>query len=109
MSNVDVTQLRKIIDEAITQWVAGGSADVSPEPTSAVEDKPERTDGKRAIRTKSTGDRVYLIDDNAKTKAWVTSPEILTKLGFTMNDVVDLEDSVLVSYQMSPSIYRIDE
>lgn len=109
MSDVDVTQLRKLIDEAITQWVAGGSADVSPEPTAAVEEKLPRTDGKRAVRTKSTGDRVYLIDDNAKTKAWITSPEILTKLGFGMNDVVDLEDSELISYAMSPSVYRIDE
>lgn len=109
MSDVDVTQLRKMIDETITQWVAGGSADVSPESTTAVEDKPARTDGKRAIRTKSTGDRVYLIDDNAKTKAWVTSPEVLSKLGFEMNDVVDLEDSELISYQMVPSIFRVEE
>lgn len=106
---VDVEQLRKLIDEAITQWVAGGSADVSPSPTAAVEEKLPRTDGKRAVRTKSTGDRVYLIDDNAKTKAWITSPEIMSKLGFEMNDVQDLEDSMLASYQMSPSIYRVDE
>lgn len=107
MGNVDITQLRKMIDEAITQWEAGGSADVSPEPTAAVEDK--RTDGKRAVRTKSTGDRVYLIDDNAKTKVWITSPEIMSKLGFEMADVEDSEDSELVNYAMKPSIYRIDE
>lgn len=109
MGNVDVTQLRKMIEETITQWAAGGSADVSPEPTAAIEDKPARTDGKRAVRTKGTGDRVYLIDDNAKTKAWITSPEILAGLGFEMADVVDLDDSELISYVMSPSIYRIDE
>lgn len=108
MNEVDVTQLRKLIEEAITQWVAGGSADVSPEPTAAVEDKP-RTDGKRAVRTKSTGDRVYLIDDNLKTKAWITSPEIMTKLGFEMSNVEDVEDSTLVGYQMSPSIYRVED
>lgn len=108
MGQVDVTQLRKLIDEAITQWVAGGSADVSPSPTAAVVDKPERTDGKRAVRTKSTGDRVYLIDDNAKIKAWITSPEIMTTLGFEMSDVEDLEDSALVGYQMNPSIYRVE-
>lgn len=108
MSDVDITQLRKLVDEAITQWVAGGSADVSPEPTAAIEDKPERTDGKRVIRTKSTGDRVYLIDETAKTKAWVTSPEVLDKLGFTLNDVQDVEDSSLVGYAMTASLYKVD-
>lgn len=109
MGNVDVTQLRKLIDEAITQWEAGGSADVSPEPTAAVEDKRPRTDGKRAVRTKTSGDRVFLIDDNAKTKAWITSQEILNKLGFEIEDVQDLPDEELISYQQVPSIYRIDE
>lgn len=107
MSQIDVTTLRKLIDEAITQWVAGTSPDDSPD--TAVVDKPERTDGKRAVRTKGSGDRVFLIDDNAKTKAWITSPEIMAKLGFEMSDVVDLEDSELISYQMSPSIYRVDD
>lgn len=110
MSQIDVANLRKMLDETVTQWAAGVSPTDSP--TAAVTDTPEkpaRTDGKRAARTKSTGDRVYLIDDNAKTKAWITSPDILAKLGFTMNDVVDLEDSELISYQMNPSVYRVDE
>lgn len=107
MADVDIANLRKMLDETVTQWAAGVSPTDSPD--AAVADKPERTDGKRAVRTKSTGDRVYLIDDNAKTKAWITSPEIMSKLGFEMNDVQDLEDSMLVSYQMSPSIYRVDE
>lgn len=71
-------------------------------------EKPARTDGKRAIRTKSTGDRVYVVDDNAKTKAWVTSPEILSKLGFEMADVQDVEDSSLLGYTMQPSVYKVD-
>lgn len=107
MGEIDVTTLRKMIDDAITQWVAGASPTDSPD--TAIVDKLERTDNKRAIRTKSTGDRVYIIDDSAKTKAWVTSPEVLTKLGFTMEDVEDLEDNQLVGYQMAPSIYRVDE
>lgn len=103
---IDVANLRKIVDEAITKWAAGVSPDDSPD--SAVVDKPERTDGRRAVRTRSTGDRVYLIDDNAKTKAWITSPEILESLGFEMTDVGDVEDSELVGYQMAPSVYRVD-
>lgn len=71
--------------------------------------KPERTDGKRAVRTKSTGDRVYLIDDNAKTKAWITSPEILSKLGFEMADVQDLDDKELIEYRMAPSVFKVND
>lgn len=70
--------------------------------------KAPRTDGKRVIRTKSTGDRVYLIDENAKTKAWVTSPEILEKLGFALSDVEDVEDSSLVGYAMTASVYKVE-
>lgn len=108
---MDVTQLRKLIDEAITQWVAGSSADVSPEPTAAVLDKPKRSDGKRAVRTKSTGDRVYLLfkdTDGINKKAWITTPDIREALGFSDSDVEHLEDSELISYQMAPSIYKVD-
>lgn len=106
MADIDVANLRKMLDETVTQW----AAEVSPtdSPTASVEDKLPRTDGKRAVRTKSTGDRVYLVDDNAKTKAWITTPEIMAQLGFNMSDVVDLEDSELVGYQMNPSIYRVE-
>jgi len=103
---MDTEDLKLQINNLIDNWAKGqSSATVT---FSQPEEKPARTDGKRAVRTKSTGDRVYLIDDNAKTKAWITSPEIMTKLGFEMSDVEDLEDSELVSYQMAPSIYRVD-
>lgn len=111
MAEIDVANLRKLIDEAITQWAAGVSPTDSPD--TAIVDKPERTDGKRAVRTKSTGDRVYLIDDNAKTKAWVAGtqakpgPELLKELGFEMTDVVEVEDSTLLGYTMQPSIYQV--
>lgn len=78
-------------------------------PIPDAEIKPARTDGKRVIRTKSTGDRVYLIDETAKTKAWVTSPDILEKLGFTLNDVEDIDDSALVGYAMTASVYRVED
>lgn len=111
MAEIDVTNLRKLahdaLDQAITQWSTGVAPTDSP--TASVEDKPERTDGKRAVRSKGSGDRVYLLDDNAKTKAWITSPEVLAKLGFEMLDVQDIEDLEFAAYKMSPSIYRVDE
>lgn len=64
---------------------------------------------KRVIRTKSTGDRVYLIDETAKTKAWVTSPEILGKLGFELSDVQDVDDKDLLGYVMTASVYRVED
>lgn len=80
------------------------------EPTEPVE-KRELPKDKRAVRTKSSGDRVYLLDEVAKTRSWVnssdptvSSPEILDKLGFNMEDVVEIEDSELLRYQMSPPI-----
>lgn len=106
MAEIDVANLRKMLDKTVTQWAAGVSPTDSPD--SAIVDKPERANGKRVIRTKDTGDNVYLIDDNAKTKAWITKPEILEGLGFTMADVQEIESSSLVGYQMQPSIYKVD-
>lgn len=80
------------------------SVDEKPE-----EPKRETPKDKRVIRTKSTGDRVYVIDEVAKTKAWVTSPEILTKLGFELSDVEDVEDKDLLGYAMTASVYRVED
>lgn len=102
--NNDIEDLKHQINNLIDQWAFPKTLD--PKPTEP--EKPKRTDGKRAVRTKSTGDRVYVIDTEKKTKAWVTSPEVLQKLDFSLNDVEDIDDSELVSYQMAPSIYRID-
>src|SRR5207253_5708174 len=98
MGQIDVDNLRKLahdaLDAAITQWAAGASpegpsitpaADVaSPanEITSVV-DTPERVlpEGKRVVRTKSSGDRVYYLDDDKMTRQWVTNPDVLKGLG----------------------------
>ena len=102
---MDVEEARRQINSVLDQWY-----EKQKNPTTQVEEvKPERTDGKRAVRSKSTGDRVMLLDDNEKTKAWITSPEILAKLGFDMADVEDVEDSEMLQDAMSPSIYRVDE
>lgn len=71
-------------------------------------DTPARKlpEGKRAVRTKAQGDRVYLIDETKKTRQWVTTPEVLKSYGFEMNDVVEVEDAELIKYQMSSALYR---
>lgn len=65
-------------------------------------------EGKRVVRTKTSGDRVYLIDEVKKTRQWVTNPEVLKSLGFEIGDVVELDDNDILSYQMGPAIYRVD-
>lgn len=81
-----------------------------PAETEAVEEVPARVlpEGKRVVRTKSSGDRVYYIDEEKKTRQWVTTAEILQKLGFEMEDVVEVEDVELLKYQMAAAIYRVD-
>lgn len=103
MDQYQLAQLHKLIDEWAVNVPGGVVEFVAPE-----EPKRELPKDKRVIRTKSTGDRVYLIDETAKTKAWVTSAEILEKLGFTMADVEEVDDSALVGYAMTASVYKVD-
>jgi hypothetical protein len=107
MTKEQLADLHKLIDE----W-----AEKHPTISFSVKDSgdeieviPEKPKDKRVVRTKSTGDRVYLIDETAKTKAWVTSPEILTKLGFELGDVDDIEDSEMLGYAMTASVYRVED
>ncbi len=119
MCDIDVQGLRAVIDEAITKWAAGANADkpevaspeneiseVIDEPTAPARVLPE---GKRVVRTKSSGDRVYCLDEVKKTRQWVTNPEILAGLGFEPNDVVTVEDDELLKYQMGPALYKLPE
>lgn len=87
-------------------------------PTSATEDGfAEETEvevaadhpaWQRVIRTKSTADRVYLIDEEKGTRQWVTNPQILEGLGFSQADVVEIEDEEMLKYQQAQALYRAD-
>lgn len=61
---------------------------------------------KRVVRTKSSGDRVYLLDEVKKTRQWVTTGEILQACGFEMSDVNEVDDAELLKYQMASPIYK---
>ena len=86
---------------------------VATEPIEAevVEETPARVlpEGKRAVRTKSSGDRVYCLDEVKKTRQWVTNPQILNGLGFQSEDVVEVDDSELLKYQKGPALYKLPE
>ena len=64
---------------------------------------------KRVVRTKQGGDKVYLIDEIAKTRQWITKPEILDKLGFIMDDAVEVEEAELFKYDQGVAIYKVPE
>lgn len=121
---MNIVKLHQLIDQwaaeerkSIEAKVAGEIA--SPdEPSSNPNATPEVAaevaarvlpEGQRVIRTKTSGDRVYLLDDNKKTRQWVTKPEILEALGFQMTDVKDVDDSELLKYQMGPALYKMPD
>jgi len=103
---MDLEDLKYQINNVIDSWISKNAEGTE---TTVIDVKPVRTDGKRVIRSKGSGDRVLLLDPTAKTKAWVTSPEILTKLGFEMSDVEDIDDKELLDYTTAPSIYRVED
>lgn len=61
---------------------------------------------KRVIRTRSSGDRVYLLDEIKKTRQWITAAPILDSLGFSMADVKEIDDAELLGYQLSSPVYK---
>jgi hypothetical protein len=52
------------------------------------------------------GDKVFLLDEVKKTRQWVTNPDVLTGMGFDMSDVQEVDDSVLMGYQMGAALYK---
>ncbi len=110
MESLDIENLKLQITNQIDAWYKGQLAEAKPSNEEAVPEPPkhETPAGKRAVRTKSSGDRVYILDEEAKTRRWVTNPEVLKSVGFEIGDVVDIDDSELLSYQMAPALYRVE-
>lgn len=101
---MDREQAHKLIDHLFDM-------EVENLPVEQVEDKPKKVlpEGKKVVRTKSSGDRVYYINEEKKTRQWITNPDVLTKLGFDMDDVQEIDDSELLRYSMAAALYRIDD
>lgn len=111
MADVDVAALRKMIEDAITEWAAGVSAPVASPTNEITEVVDERVlpEGKRVVRTKSSGDRVYLIDEVKKTRQWVTNMDVLASLGFEATDVTEVTDEELMKYNMGAAVYKVND
>lgn len=100
-------EAHQLIDNLFDMYIP---ADTSVGIPGDQEEAPARElpEGKRVVRTKSSGDRVYYLDEEKKTRQWVTNPEVLKGLGFEAGDVVEVEDSELLNYQMASAIYKVE-
>lgn len=62
----------------------------------------------RVVRTKTTADRVYLLNEEDKTRQWMTNPDVVKSKGFEMEDVVEINDEELLKYQQKQAIYEVN-
>ena len=101
-------KFHRFIDEKWDEWAEKDTKEtieIAPEDIQVVgkvEDmgKGEPKDNNlRVVRTKSTGDKVYVLNEAEQTKRWVASPEVLKGLGFDMNDVEEVDDAEFIKYR----------
>jgi hypothetical protein len=104
MEDLDIDDLKDSISKLVDQWYKGEVALAKPS-----NELPQRIlpKDKRIVRTKTSGDRVYILDEIKKTRQWVTSPEVLKSLGFELSDAIEIDDADLFKYQMSSPLYRV--
>lgn|SRR3990167_1649170 len=100
--------LKQRINNVIDDWA---DEQENTQPDEDVQEVPGDTapSDQRVVRTKSSGDRVHLLDESEGTRHWVTSAEILEASGFSLTDVQEVEDSELLKYKMGKPIYKVDE
>lgn len=106
---MDIENLKLQVNNLIDQWYKGEQS--APNPDNKDVDVAEARvlpEGKRVVRTKGSGDRVYFIDEAKNTRQWVTNPEVLKSTGFEIGDVVEVDDNELLKYTMAPALYRVD-
>lgn len=111
-------EAHKLIDQLYDSYTPGTGVLASQEhngapvvgfvPQDAVEEPKKLPEGKRAVRTKTSGDKVYLLDEVKKTRQWVTTGEVLTGLGFDQADVTEVDDTELYKYTMDSPIYKVE-
>lgn len=98
---MDIQGLHQLIDE----WA--GAQGVAPNAEEVPESPPrELPKDKRVVRTKTSGDRVYLLDEVKKTRQWITNTEVLDEMGFIMADVVEVDDVTFLKYEQASALYK---
>lgn len=107
--SLDIEDLKDQINDTIEGWAAQQGIVTLPVESEPADEPRVLPEGKRVVRTKSSADRVYLLDEEKKTRQWITNPEVLDASGFTMEDVQTVEDGELLKYNMGPALYRVED
>lgn len=68
--------------------------------------QPDHDANHRIVRTKTTADRVYLLDVEKKSRQWMTNPAVVESYGFSMADVVEIDDDELLRYEQGQAIFE---
>lgn len=112
MDNLDIEDLKFRVNKAIDEWFQVESVATKEPGSEAAQEPPKEErklpEGKRVVRTKQSGDRVYMLDEAKKTRHWITNPEVLDGLGFKMEDVTEVEDAEMLRFQMGAALYRVE-
>lgn len=107
-------EAHKLVDQLFdnANGAEAEQASITPAEAAGEPEVPARVlpEGKKVVRTKSSGDRVYLLDEVKKTRQWITNPDVLDSLGFELNDVNEVDENEMLKFQMGPALYRrVDE
>lgn len=107
--SITLEEAHELVDQIFSQQGVLAPA-VAPEvePDEDFEDEVLAPANARIVRTKSSGDRVYYLDEDKKTRQWVTNPQVVDDLGFRMEDVQEVDDEELLKYQMAAALYKVD-
>jgi len=103
---MNIVRLHELIEEWAAEERKGNEPDVVLEADIVEEPKRELPEGKRVVRTKTHGDKVFYLDEVKKTRQWVVTPEVLQSLKFEATDVEEVLDGELLKYQMASPISR---
>lgn len=93
-----------LAEQAVEQPLSGTKPYADTPETNPVESVPVPSGPKmvgdtHVVRSKSSGDKVYVLNDKEMTKRWVTSPEVLKGLGFDFSDVTEMSDLDFLKYK----------
>lgn len=101
-------EAHKLVDQLFDQKDASVANGPSVEFTPPTKVLPQ---GKKVVRTKTSGDKVYLLDETKTpaTRQWIVTGDVLTGLGFEQSDVSEISDVELFKYSMGPAFYRVPD
>ena len=106
MTNAEANKIKDFIDS----FVEGETPLLKPtaenEPIKTETVTKDKSKDKRVARTKTSGDKVYLLDEKTKEKRWISSDKVLKGLGFNFSDVEEISDSELSGYKLTQALYE---